>query len=315
MAEESYSRDSFIVAFTFSSLLNLLGNILVCYVVLTFRDMRIPMNYLLVNLAISDMMVAIFMSPKFVFSRTLNHPEGTVSDYVCKIFTGESLAWPGALATDFNLVCVTIERYLAINFPYSETKRLIFKKLKFVIPVCWVFAFMVNPPNFMYSEYIESTKGCAPVWPTPNFIKYHSVINGHIFFGLPALIMGVLYTLLIYQLWFKNKDANASVSQRAILKHRSHTTKMVITESLIYCVYWFPNGFAYIYVAFSNKQLFSEIRTASVLMVSVNSAVNPVIYSLQSHQFRRHMGALFKRCRRNKVGVRFIDNESNITIT
>lgn len=311
MAEDSFSRDGFITAFTFSMVTNLFGNILVCLVVLVFRDMRIPMNYLLMNLAVSDMMVAVFMSPRFVFSQTLNHPRGTLGDYLCKILTGDSFTWTGALASDFTLVCIAVERYLAINYPYSEKKRLTAKKLKYVIPACWLFAIAVNLPAFMYLVYDDNSGSCVPFWPTPNFMKYHSVINSCIFFIFPALIMGVLYTLLVHLLWFKNRTVTTSVTQQAVLKHRRHSTKMVITVSLIYCICWFPNCFAYIYVAFSSKQLFGGVHTASVLMVSLNSAINPIIYSLQSHRFRRHMAALLKRCRRNKVCVHYRGKETN----
>lgn len=312
MAEDSFTKDGFIIAFTFSMVTNLFGNILVCLVVVSFRDMRIPMNYLLVNLAVCDMMVAVFMSPRFVFSQTLNHSSGTLGDYLCKILTGDSFTWTGALASDFTLVCIAVERYLAINYPYSDKKRLTTKKLKYVIPACWVFAIGVNLPAFMYLKYDKTSGSCVPFWPTSNFIKYHSVINGQIFFVFPALIMGVLYALLVHQLWFKSNTASqATVTQQAVLKHRRHSTKMVITVSLIYCICWFPNCFAYIYVAFSAKQLFGEIHTASVLMVSLNSAINPIIYSLQSHRFRQHMAALLKRCHRNKVDVQSRGKETN----
>lgn len=39
---------------------NLLGNSLVCLVVLKDKAMRTPMNFLLVNLAVADMIVGIF---------------------------------------------------------------------------------------------------------------------------------------------------------------------------------------------------------------------------------------------------------------
>ena len=176
------------IAFTISILINLFGNILVCFVVLKFRDMRIPMNYLLVNLAISDMMVGFFISPRFIFGRMLNHPGGTLGDYFCKILTGDSFTWTGALASDVTLVCIAVERYLSIRFPHSNKKRLTTKKLRYVIPLCWTFALGVNLPPFFYLKYDKNSGSCVPFWPTPNFIKYHSVINTHIFFVFPVLI-------------------------------------------------------------------------------------------------------------------------------
>ena len=180
--------------------------------------------------------------------------------------------------------------------------------------IWWLVSHVPFWPAFLYLKYDQNSGGCVPFWPTPNFIKYQSVINGQIFFAVPALIMGVLYTLLIYQLWFKRKTSTTSVAQRAVLKHRCRFAKMVITVSLIYCICWFPNCFVYIYVAYSTKQLFGAIHTASVLMVSLNSAVNPVIYSLQSHRFRRHLAALIKRYRCNKVIDHDHGGESNTVL-
>ena len=290
---DSSSSDGYIVAFSLSIVTNLVGNILVCIIVLLFRDMRIPMNYLLVNLAVSDMMVAVFMTPMYVFSR-INHPSGFLGNYLCKTLTGDAWAWTGALASNFTLVCVAVERYLAVTYPYSKKKRLTSKKLKYVIPAGWVFAIGGNIPLFVYFKYDDNSGSCVYSWPTENFMKYHSVIMAHIFVVFPALIMGTLYSCLINKLWIKN-PATSTVMQLAALKNRRRSTKMVIMVSVVYCICWFPNCFAYIYVAYSSKQLFNDVHIVSVLMVSLNSAINPIIYSLQSHRFRRHIVALFAK--------------------
>ena len=290
---DSSSSDGYIVAFSFSIVTNLVGNILVCLIILLFRDMRIPMNYLLVNLAISDMMVAVFMAPLYVFNRT-NHPSGSLGNYLCKMVTGDALAWTGALASIFTLICVSVERYLAVTYPHSKKKRLTSKKLKYIIPAGWVFAIGVNIPLFLSFTYDDNSESCVYSWPTENFMKYHSVINFHIYFLFPVVIMGTLYFRLINKLWIKN-PSTSTVMQLAALKNRRRSTKMVIMVSVVYCICWFPNGFAYVYVAYSSKPLFSDVHIVSVLMVSLNSAINPIIYSLQSHLFRRHIVALFAK--------------------
>ena len=57
---------------------NLLGNSLVCLVVLRDKNMRTTMNFLLVNLAISDMIVGVFSTFRLVF-RFLNPSASSVS--------------------------------------------------------------------------------------------------------------------------------------------------------------------------------------------------------------------------------------------
>ena len=311
---DSSSKDGFTVAFSLSIVLNLVGNVLVCLAVLLFRDMRIPMNYLLVNLAVSDMMVAIFMIPTYVLTPTQNYPSGSLGNYLCKL-TGDAMVWTGALASNFSLICVAFERYLAVTYPYHEKRRLTSKKLKYVIPAGWVFAIGVNIPLFLSYEYNDKFGTCVYSWPTENFIKYHSVINSHIFVVLPVLIMVTLYSRLINKLWIKN-PATSTVMQLAALKNRRRSTKMVIMVSVVYCICWFPNSFAYLYVAYSSKQLFNDVHLVSVLMVSLNSAINPIIYSLQSHRFRRHIIALFAKiispCHEARVspaGLRCVRNK------
>lgn len=46
--------------------INLLGNSLVCLVVLRDKTMRTTMNFLLVNLAVSDMIVGVFSTFRYV---------------------------------------------------------------------------------------------------------------------------------------------------------------------------------------------------------------------------------------------------------
>lgn len=45
---------------------------------------RIPINYLLVNLAISDILYATFITPKIVVSFNIVHPDGTAGATIVK---------------------------------------------------------------------------------------------------------------------------------------------------------------------------------------------------------------------------------------
>lgn len=52
------------------------GNVLVCLVVYRTKQMRKPMNYLLVNLALADIVIGLFMLPRHVFHHAFQHPTG-----------------------------------------------------------------------------------------------------------------------------------------------------------------------------------------------------------------------------------------------
>ena len=88
------------------------------------------MNYLLVNLALADIMVALFIAPQFIFIQTFKHPHGMLGTVLCKLLTGGNLMWIGASASAFTLVVIAFERYYAVMYPYGNKWKLTTYKLK-----------------------------------------------------------------------------------------------------------------------------------------------------------------------------------------
>ena len=52
---------------------------------------RTPINFLLVNLAFADIMVALFIAPQFVLIHTFQHPNGVIGTFLCKFLTGRKV--------------------------------------------------------------------------------------------------------------------------------------------------------------------------------------------------------------------------------
>jgi len=64
------------VLFSFLIVIDITGNVLVCMVVYRIKQMRRPMNYLLVNLAVADIVIGLFMLPRHVLHHAFDHPTG-----------------------------------------------------------------------------------------------------------------------------------------------------------------------------------------------------------------------------------------------
>ena len=88
------------------------------------------MNCLLVNLALADIMVALFIAPQFILIHTFQHPDGITGTMLCKLLTGGNLMWTGATASAFTLVVIAFERYYAVMHPYNNKWKLTDRKLK-----------------------------------------------------------------------------------------------------------------------------------------------------------------------------------------
>lgn len=90
---------------------------------------RTPMNFLLLNLAVADMMVALFITPRFILSHFFTHPDGKTGTLFCKLLTGGNFTWTGGAASVFTLVAIAFERYYAVMYPYGNKGKLTYNKL------------------------------------------------------------------------------------------------------------------------------------------------------------------------------------------
>ena len=91
---------------------------------------RTPVNFLLMNLAIADMAVAVFFAPRYLFIHSITHPEGTAGLLLCKLLTSGNLAWVGAASSVVTLVSTAFERYYAVLRPHRTKGKLTKNKVK-----------------------------------------------------------------------------------------------------------------------------------------------------------------------------------------
>lgn len=75
---------------------------------------RTPTNYLLVNLAVADIIVALFITPQFILIHSFKHPGGLIGTVLCKLLTGGTFMWLGATTSAFTMVVIAFERYYAV---------------------------------------------------------------------------------------------------------------------------------------------------------------------------------------------------------
>ena len=91
---------------------------------------RIPINFLLVNLAIADALYATFVTPETFLKITPTHPGGTIGAVLCKLVTGGCLAWIAATSSVITLGAIAAERYFAVIYPAGNVGKLTKRKLK-----------------------------------------------------------------------------------------------------------------------------------------------------------------------------------------
>ena len=282
------AQTAFTTAFAVILAANLVGNTLVILIILNNRAMKTAMNYLLLNLAVADMMVGVFTSPKYIFQHAFTHPHGRTGEILCKILTGDILVWVGSSLSSFFLVVIAVERYVAVIHPYNIRHKITTNKLKVIIPCCWIGAVLLNIPLFLVVTHNQVN--CEDQWPQQWMPKSYSLLWLFVAGLFPVGLMAFLYARVVHRLWFKMSPC-CDASRQAVLKTRKRATKAVVTVSIIYGLCWLPNLASEVLRAFSVFQYSYNdvIHVVTIVLVGCNSSVNPYVYAIQNHNFRKHL--------------------------
>ncbi|POI30151.1 hypothetical protein CIB84_006099 [Bambusicola thoracicus] len=121
-----------------------IGNFLVCLVILKHQNMKTPTNYYLFSLAVSDLLVLLFGMPLEVYEMWSNYPFlfGPIGCYF-KTALFETVCFASILS----VTTVSIERYFAILHPFRAKLESTRKRALRTIVVLWVLSVLFALPN------------------------------------------------------------------------------------------------------------------------------------------------------------------------
>lgn len=287
-------------------LASLAGNTLVILTVLLNKPMQTTLNYLLVNLAVADIVFALCAGLRNAVIPYITHPEGEIGRLVCVCITDGATAWLGAAVSILSLVYIAVERYFAIVYPLRHRGRFTRKRLILVIAVGWIVSVVANISEFVESKYYDpDLRLCKTNSNRSNTEETLTKVNSLVwllFAGIvPVSIMVYLYSRVVHQLWFKPVE-HLEASQKASLRYRKQVTATLVVASVIYAICWIPNLTGYILENWGLLALAPWLDKTGEVLITFNSCVNPVLYSLRMKTFREHLRDMLL-CK-NRRGIR-----------
>ncbi|XP_073259254.1 neuropeptide FF receptor 1-like [Porites lutea] len=271
----------------------IVGNFFVCVAVMKNREMRIPINYLLVNLAAADICYVTFTIPTIILSHNVGHPNGIFGTFLCAVITGRSFAWIGGLAS---MLVIAFERYFAVVHPYGNRGKLPLQGLKVIIPGIWILALMDKIPLFMKrSRFVEEDSSIPFIFllSKESLRKYRTV-----YLSIDCLVMILLvliYSRIVYTLWFKQSD-NAVLTNQGVFRLRMRVTLIVVTVSAILVISWGADVILHLLEehATDSVKLSPLAIPIAHTMLMFNSAINPFAYALLNQRFRKKMRQMIR---------------------
>ncbi|NXQ86133.1 NPFF1 protein, partial [Nyctibius grandis] len=301
---------TFILAYTFIFLMCMIGNILVCFIVVKNRQMRTVTNMFILNLAISDLLVGIFCMPTTLVDNLITGwPFDNTMCKVSGLVQGMSVS-----ASVFTLVAIAVERFRCIVHPFRQ--KLTLRKALVTIAIIWVVALLIMCPaaitltvtreehHFMLDTYNNSYPlySCWEAWPETRMRRiYTTVLFSHIYVAPLALIV-VMYARIAFKLF---KSAAPACGQeepegRRVSQRKARVINMLIIIALFFTLSWLPLWTLMLLTDYGHLSE-GQLRLVTVYifpfahwLAFFNSSANPIIYGYFNENFRRGFQEAFR---------------------
>lgn len=284
-------------------LAGIIGNSLVCIVIVRHSSMHTATNYYLFNLAISDMVYLIFGLPFEILLFWHQYPWLFGLPF-CKFraLIAEACSYVSVLT----IVAFSMERFLAICYPLHSYAMSGLKRVVRLIAIIWLFSLISATPfaifrKIFYIRYppkggdeLPESSLCATLAIPAGLYELSTVV----FFAIPMIIIIVLYIFMAIEIRSRSKHSankQLGIHPNSInvkqTKSRRAIVKMLAVVVVTFFISWAPFHAQRVIIIYGRDwQNFESINkflfTASGFFYYFACTINPIIYNMMSHRYR-----------------------------
>ncbi|XP_041662940.1 trace amine-associated receptor 1-like [Cheilinus undulatus] len=273
-------------------ILTVCGNFLVTFSIAYFKQLHTPTNYLILALAMSDLLLGVFV----MFPKMIRFVESCW--YFGEFFCNVCMSFDVSLITAsiINLSFIAVDRYYAVCHPLLYRTRISTNVVLIMILLCWTVSPIIGfgivflklnilgIEDFYYNHFMCEGQ-CALIQG-----KLSSTVSSIFSFYLPAItLLGVyLKIFLVAQRQFKSiKTAGCVSSVKTSNKSQTKATKTLAIVMGAFLSCWTPFFVCNITNPFISHSLPPLLTETLVWVGCFNSAMNPIIYAFFYSWFKK----------------------------
>ena len=273
--------------------ISVIGNLLVIFVLIRFRQTRSPVNIFIGNMAVADLLSTIFLSWTGLTEEFYQgYPNGP---FYCQY--GDFFKYTCLLTSTFSLVVLSADRLKKVVLPFVKT--LTTRKTMLCCLIIWLLAFGFSTPHAAWRrlgrrkwlDYEEvwccenTAPGQRPYWiALVAFLCY-----------IPVILMLGFYSIVLCKMKkFQTKLNDSGNPVKAVYRRR--IIQMIFVYLLVSLICWAPLQVCVFYRSFFHEKFvrdrrqpewFSTLKFVQHLFATVNAAINPLIYGVVNETFRK----------------------------
>ncbi|KAF6216586.1 hypothetical protein GE061_000929 [Apolygus lucorum] len=277
-----------IIFYSILFVISAVGNITVLVLLLRQKAKnRSRINFMLVHLTTADLLVTFILMPlEIAWAATVSWWAGDIACRVMQFFRTF-----GLYQSSFVLVCIAIDRYIAVLKPLSADK----KTGRTLMKISWVSAALCSLPQMMVFKVLPHPdhpwyKQCISINslnPGTHELVTYSVLNMLIMYVFPLIAISYCYGSIVREICQQANGTtgdNLRRSTKAFLgKAKTRTFRMTITLILAFFTCWTPY---YIITLWYNidresaSKLDGKVQKGLFIFACTNSSINPMVYGI-----------------------------------
>ena len=253
------------------------GNLLFIFVVRKRRSMKTVINFLLTNVAVSDIISLVFLVPGMIL-RFFRHPSGNLGNFLCKFVTMDRIAGISLWVSGITLTIISVERHNALFGPMEARLKLNRRRTKFTICLTWGLSVAIVLPLIINERYIEEHHACISDWNTAAHYAYWVCLATMV--GIALAILSFCYFRILKAIYSgKIMQPNQGNLSEKDTQDKRKIIKLLLTLTVSFLVCFLP----FIVVsAMADISAHSALYRVPYFLVYTSCCVNPVVYIFQS---------------------------------
>uniref|UniRef100_A0A673IW34 Parapinopsin-like n=1 Tax=Sinocyclocheilus rhinocerous TaxID=307959 RepID=A0A673IW34_9TELE len=295
----------------FFSVFGIILSMNVIVVTLKHRQLRQPLKFALVNLAVADLGCATFGGLPTMATNAMGY--FSLGRVGC-VLEGFAVAF-FAIAGLCSVAIIAVERCMVVCRPVGsvtfQTRHAVAGAV-----IAWVWSFLWNTPSlFGWGSYeLEGVQtSCAPDWYSRNLANVSYIMCYFLLcFALPFSVIVISYTRLLWTLLRKVTKLKMSEGG-STARAETQVACMVVVMVMAFLLIWLPYAaFALSVILDPNLYIDPVIATVPVYLAKSSTVFNPIIYIFMNRQFREH-AVPFLLCGRNPWAAEPAESEEETT--